>query len=90
MALRLGDTAPDFTAQTTAGPIRFHDWIGESCDSNKVATPATWTPGEDVIIVPAVSDAEAKERFPLGWRALEPSLRLTPQPDRPRPSEALR
>lgn len=90
MALRLGDTAPDFTAQTTAARSASHDWIGESSDSDKVVTPVTWTPGEDVIIAPAASDAEAKERFPLGWRALEPSLRLTPQPDRPRPSEALR
>jgi hypothetical protein len=36
--------------------------------------------GDDVIIVPAVSDAEAKERFPNGWRALTPYLRLTKQP----------
>jgi alkyl hydroperoxide reductase subunit AhpC len=209
MTLRLGDTAPDFTAETTTGPIRFHDWLGESwgilfshprdftpvcttelgyvarlkpeldrrgvkalglsvdpvdsharwaadiretqgqavnfpivadpdrkvaelygmihpahdevftvrtvfvidpkkkirlmitypqttgrnfdeilrvldslqlTDAHRVATPVNWKQGEDVIIVPAVSDAEAKERFPQGWRTLTPYLRLTPQP----------
>lgn len=46
----------------------------------KVSTPADWKQGEDVIIIPAVSDEEAKERFPKGWKALKPYLRLTPQP----------
>ena len=49
-------------------------------DSHKVATPANWTPGEKVIIVPSLSDAEAKERFPQGWQALKPYLRLVDQP----------
>jgi alkyl hydroperoxide reductase subunit AhpC len=48
----------------------------------KVATPVDWKDGEDVIIVPAVSDDEAKERFPKGWKAVKPYLRLTPQPNR--------
>lgn len=48
--------------------------------NHKVATPADWTQGEDVIIVPAVSDEEAKERFPAGWEAKKPYLRLTKQP----------
>jgi thioredoxin-dependent peroxiredoxin len=211
MALRLGDTAPDFTAETTTGPVRFHDWIGDHwailfshprdftpvcttelgyvarlgaefakrqvkviglsidpldahrrwaediretqghapnfplvadperrvadlygmmhpahdevytvrtvfvidpkkkirlmitypqttgrnfdeilrvvdslqlTDGYKVATPVNWKPGEDVIIVPAVSDDEARGRFPRGWKALKPYLRLTPQPNR--------
>ena len=47
---------------------------------HKLATPANWKPGEDVIIVPAVSDAEAKEKFPGGWRALKPYLRYVPPP----------
>jgi len=46
----------------------------------KVATPADWKQGEDVIIVPAVSDDEAKERFPKGFTTLKPYLRVTPQP----------
>ncbi|MFN3591975.1 MAG: peroxiredoxin [Thermaurantiacus sp.] len=46
-----------------------------------VATPVDWKPGEDVIIVPSLPDAQAKEKFPGGWRALKPYLRLVPQPD---------
>jgi alkyl hydroperoxide reductase subunit AhpC len=211
MALRLGDTAPDFTAETTAGPIKFHDWIGDSwailfshprdftpvcttelgyvarlkpefdrrkvkaiglsidpvdshakwaqdiketqgqapnfpiiadpekkvaglygmmhpahdevhtvrtvfvidpkkkirlmitypqttgrnfdeilrvidslqlTDGYRVATPVNWKQGDDVIIVPAVTDDEAKAKFPKGWKALKPYLRLTPQPNK--------
>ncbi len=189
MTLRLGDTAPDFQAETTAGPVSFHDWLGDSwavlfshprdftpvcttelgyvarlrpeferrgvkaiglsidpvtshqgwladiketqgyavdfpiiadpdtvfvidpkkkirlfitypqttgrnfdeilrvidslqlTDGHRVATPVNWRPGEDVIIVPAVTDEEARAKFPRGWRALKPYLRLTPQPE---------
>jgi len=209
MAIRLGDTAPDFTAETTEGPIHFHDWIGDHwavlfshpkdftpvcttelgevarikpefekrnvkviglsvdpADSHKkwaediaetqgtalnfpviadsdrkvsdlydmihpsasdtftvrsvfvigpdkkvkltitypastgrnfdeilrvidslqltanhsVATPVNWKQGDDVIIVPALSDEEAKKKFPGGWKTLKPYLRITPQP----------
>jgi len=211
MALRLGDIAPDFTAETTDGPIQFHDWIGDSwaclfshpkdftpvcttelgeasrlkpefdkrnvkviglsvdlTDSHKkwaediletqgsalnfpviadpdhkvaelydmihpeisdvftvrsvfiidpakkvrlmitypascgrnfdeilrvidslqltsnysVATPVNWKDGDDVIIVPALSDEAAKEKFPAGWKAPKPYLRITPQPNK--------
>jgi len=47
---------------------------------HSVATPVNWKHGEDVIIVPAVSDEEAKLKFPKGWRAPKPYLRITPQP----------
>jgi alkyl hydroperoxide reductase subunit AhpC len=47
-----------------------------------VATPVNWKDGEDVIIVPAVSDEDAKAKFPKGWKALKPYLRLTPQPNK--------
>ncbi len=47
-----------------------------------VATPVNWKDGEDVIIVPAVSDDDAKAKFPKGWKALKPYLRLTPQPNK--------
>lgn len=209
MAIRLGDTAPDFTAETTEGPISFHEWIGDSwavlfshpkdftpvcttelgeaarikpefdkrnvkiiglsvdpADSHKrwaadieetqgqklnfpvigdadhkvaelydmihpqisdvftvrsvyvvgpdkkvklmitypastgrnfdellrvidslqltakysVATPVNWKHGEDVIIVPALSDEDAKKKFPGGWKTLKPYLRIVPQP----------
>ena len=47
---------------------------------HKVATPVNWKHGDDVIIVPAVSDEEAKKRFPEGWQAPRPYLRIVPQP----------
>ena len=47
---------------------------------HSVATPANWKQGEDVIIVPAVSDEQAKEKFPDGWKTLKPYLRVVPQP----------
>jgi len=46
-----------------------------------VSTPVNWKYGEDVIIVPAVSDEDAKTKFPKGWKTLKPYLRLTPQPN---------
>jgi alkyl hydroperoxide reductase subunit AhpC len=48
--------------------------------AHKVSTPANWRPGDDVIIVPAVSDEEARTRFPDGWKALKSYLRIVPQP----------
>ena len=47
---------------------------------HKVATPVNWKDGDDVIIVPALSDEEAKEKFPDGWDAKKPYLRLVKQP----------
>jgi alkyl hydroperoxide reductase subunit AhpC len=47
---------------------------------HRVATPADWTQGNEVIIVPAVSDEEAKGLYPNGWRAEKPYLRYVPQP----------
>ena len=46
----------------------------------KVATPANWKNGNDVIIVPSVSDEEAREKFPDGWKTLKPYLRIVKQP----------
>jgi thioredoxin-dependent peroxiredoxin len=48
-----------------------------------VATPVNWKDGDDVIIVPSLSDEAAKEKFPGGWRAPKPYLRITPQPNKP-------
>jgi alkyl hydroperoxide reductase subunit AhpC len=47
---------------------------------HQVATPVNWQPGDDVIIVPGVSDAAARERYPEGWRAPAPYLRYVPAP----------
>ena len=55
----------------------------DSCQltaQHKVATPVNWRQGEDVIIVPSVSDDEAKQRYPGGWKAPKPYLRIVPQP----------
>jgi alkyl hydroperoxide reductase subunit AhpC len=46
----------------------------------KVATPANWRPGQDVIIAGSVSDEEAKKQYPGGWKAPKPYLRIVPQP----------
>ena len=48
--------------------------------NHKVATPANWEPGEDVIIAGSVSDEDAKKAYPQGWRAPRPYLRFVPQP----------
>jgi alkyl hydroperoxide reductase subunit AhpC len=47
-----------------------------------VATPVNWKDGQDCIIVPAVSDADAKQKFPKGFRTVKPYLRITPQPNK--------
>lgn len=55
----------------------------DSCQltaNHQVATPVNWKHGEDVIIVPAVSDEVAKEKYPDGWKAPKPYLRFVPQP----------
>ena len=47
---------------------------------HKVATPVNWKDGDDVIILPAVTEAEAKERYPNGWKQPKPYIRIVPQP----------
>jgi alkyl hydroperoxide reductase subunit AhpC len=48
--------------------------------SHKVATPVNWNPGDDVVILPSVSDDDAKKSYPDGWRSPKPYLRIVPQP----------
>ena len=58
--------------------------ILDSCQltaKHKVATPVNWKQGEDVIIVPAVSNEEAKEKYPDGWKSPKPYIRIVPQPN---------
>jgi alkyl hydroperoxide reductase subunit AhpC len=49
---------------------------------HQVATPVNWRKGDDVIIVPSVSDEDAKKKFPKGWKTLKPYLRVVPDPSK--------
>ena len=77
--IRLMITYPQTTGRNFDEILRVIDSL-QLTDAHRVATPVNWRQGEDVIIVPAVTDEEAKVKFPNGWRALKPYLRLTPQP----------
>ena len=79
--VRLFITYPQTTGRNFDEILRVIDSL-QLTDRHRVATPVNWKPGEDVIIVPAVSDEEARAKFPAGWRALKPYLRLTPAPGR--------
>src|SRR4026207_383908 len=80
--IRLFITYPQTTGRHFVEILRVIDSL-QLTDGHRVATPVNWRPGEDVIIVPAVSDEEAKSKFPKGWKTLKPYLRLTPQPAEP-------
>ena len=79
--VRLNLTYPASTGRNFAEILRTIDSLKLTSD-HQVATPVNWKHGEEVIIVPAVSDAEAKEKFPGGWRAEKPYLRYVPDPTR--------
>jgi thioredoxin-dependent peroxiredoxin len=79
--VKLTLTYPASTGRNFDEVLRVIDSLQLTADY-KVATPADWTDGDDVIIVPAVSDDEAKERFPKGFDAKKPYLRVTPQPNK--------
>ena len=76
--LKLTLTYPASTGRNFLELLRVIDSL-QLTAAHKVATPADWQSGEDVIIVPAVTDDEAKERFP-GYVAKKPYLRVTPHP----------
>jgi thioredoxin-dependent peroxiredoxin len=77
--LKLRIDYPASTGRNFAEILRAIDSL-QLTDAHRVATPADWRPGDDVIILPSLSDEEAKLRFPSGWKALKPYLRLVPQP----------
>jgi alkyl hydroperoxide reductase subunit AhpC len=79
--VRLMITYPQTTGRNFDEILRVVDSL-QLTDAHRVATPVNWRPGQDVIIVPAVTDEEARAKFPAGWKALKPYLRLTPQPVR--------
>ena len=79
--VKLTLTYPASTGRNVSEILRVLDSL-QLTNDYKVATPVNWKDGEDVIIVPAVSDEEAKERFPKGFKAVKPYLRVTPQPNK--------
>ncbi|MCG2578701.1 peroxiredoxin [Dechloromonas sp. XY25] len=77
--IKLMLTYPMSTGRNFDEILRALDSI-ELTDKHKVATPANWHAGDDVIISPALKDEEARERFPEGWTAAKPYLRYVRQP----------
>ncbi|WP_425918906.1 peroxiredoxin [Acinetobacter sp. TSRC1-2] len=79
--VRLIITYPASTGRNFNEILRVVDSL-QLTDKHKVATPANWQQGEDVVIVPSLQDAdEIKQRFPKGYTAVKPYLRLTPHPE---------
>jgi alkyl hydroperoxide reductase subunit AhpC len=75
-------TYPASTGRNFDEIIRVIDSL-QLTDAFSVATPVNWKDGEDVVIVPAIQDPEViKEKFPKGYKAVKPYLRMTPQPNR--------
>jgi alkyl hydroperoxide reductase subunit AhpC len=78
--IRLSITYPASTGRNFDEVLRVIDSL-QLTDSHKVATPGNWTQGDDVIIVPSLQDPdEIARRFPKGYTAVRPYLRVTPQP----------
>lgn len=77
--VRLTITYPASTGRNFNEVLRVLDSL-QLTDNHKVATPVNWQQGDDVIIVPAVSDDEARKAFPDGWDAQTPYLRVVKQP----------
>ena len=77
--VRLTLTYPASTGRNFDELLRVIDSL-QLTDTHKVATPGNWRQGEDVIIVPSVSNEQAKDLFPAGWTEHKPYLRTTKQP----------
>src|SRR6476620_6029866 len=80
-AVKLIITYPASTGRNFTEVLRVVDSLQLTANYS-VATPVDWKQGEDVIIVAAVSDEDAKTKFPKGWKAVKPYLRVTPQPNK--------
>jgi thioredoxin-dependent peroxiredoxin len=77
--IKLTLTYPMTTGRNFDEVLRVIDSI-QLTAKHKVATPVNWKPGEDVIIAGSVSDDEAKQKYPGGWKSPRPYLRIVPQP----------
>lgn len=78
--LKLSLTYPASTGRNFDELLRVIDSL-QLTAKHRVATPADWKQGQDVIIATSVSDDEAKQQFPSGWKTLKPYLRVVPQPE---------
>ncbi len=80
--IRMTLTYPASTGRNFDEILRVIDSL-QLTDSHSVATPVNWKQGDDVIIVPSLQDEEViRQKFPKGYKAIRPYLRITPQPDR--------
>jgi thioredoxin-dependent peroxiredoxin len=80
--VRLIITYPASTGRNFDEVLRVIDSL-QLTDSHSVATPGNWKQGDDVVIVPSLKDEEViKQKFPKGYKALRPYLRMTPQPNK--------
>lgn len=77
--IKLTLTYPASTGRNFDEVLRVIDSL-QLTSKHQVATPVNWKHGEDVIIVPSVSDEDAKKKYPGGWKAPRPYLRIVPQP----------
>jgi alkyl hydroperoxide reductase subunit AhpC len=79
--IKLMITYPASTGRNFDELLRVIDSLQLTADYS-VATPVNWKDGDDCIIVPSLSDEQAKEKFPSGWNTVKPYLRVTPQPNK--------
>jgi alkyl hydroperoxide reductase subunit AhpC len=79
--VKLSLTYPASTGRNFDELLRVIDSL-QLTSGYSVATPVNWKDGDDCIIVPSLSDDEAKSKFPLGFTAVKPYLRITPQPNK--------
>jgi alkyl hydroperoxide reductase subunit AhpC len=84
--VKLMITYPASTGRNFQELLRVIDSL-QLTSNYSVATPADWKYGEDCIIVPSISDEEAREKFPAGFKTVKPYLRITPQPDKAKAEE---
>jgi thioredoxin-dependent peroxiredoxin len=77
--VRLTITYPQTCGRNFDEILRVIDSL-QLTDAHGVSTPANWRAGDDVVILPSITDDDARRRFPQGWHALRPYLRLTPDP----------
>jgi len=74
-------TYPASTGRNFGEILRVIDSL-QLTDGHKVATPVDWVDGGDTVILPTISNDDAKGQFPKGWKELRPYLRMTPQPNK--------